>query len=225
VTGPRVTGTPLGDERPYLATAAPSEAGEVRREVILAAALDVFAEHGFKGATIKALAAAAGLRSPALLYWYFPNKEELFRAVLWRYLPALSDDEAQAPRLDEPPEVFLGGLMRKVLAHFSEPETRKAFRLLISEQKMLADAGVSLSTARPANVATVAIEYLEAQVEQGVLRPHSPRVVARLLVAQLNLALQARGLPLGLLPEPPDDEALIAETLDVILDGLRPRPR
>ena len=195
---------------------------EDRREAILAAALDVFAEHGFKGATIKTLASAAGLKSPALLYWYFPNKDELFLAVLWRYLPVLSDDELTKDSPDDPPEVFLAGLMRRVLAHYGKPEAGKAFWLLLREHRLLSQAGVSLSNARPGTLVDVITDYLRAQVERGVLRPHDPEAVARLLVAQITFALQSRVVTLGLLPPPPDNDALVAETLDIVLEGLRP---
>ena len=53
-----------------------------RRAQILDAAFEEFSEKGFKGATIKSIARAAGLQSPALIYWYFPDKEALFREVL-----------------------------------------------------------------------------------------------------------------------------------------------
>src|SRR6056297_1105985 len=43
-------------------------------DAILRAALDVFAAHGFRGATLDQIAAAAGLSKPNLLY-YFPSKE------------------------------------------------------------------------------------------------------------------------------------------------------
>ncbi|WOK37957.1 TetR/AcrR family transcriptional regulator [Sphingomonas sp. C3-2] len=52
-----------------------------RNRVIVAAAADVFAEHGFERATTKQIADAARV-SPALLYEHFPSKEALFRAVL-----------------------------------------------------------------------------------------------------------------------------------------------
>jgi AcrR family transcriptional regulator len=198
------------------------EVTEDRREAILAAALDVFAERGFKGATIKTLASAAGLRSPALLYWYFPNKDELFLAVLWRYLPVLSDDELAQDSPDEPPEVFLAALMRRVLAHYAEPEAGKAFWLLLREHRQLIEAGISLGNARAGTLVDVITGYLRAQVERGALRPHDPAAVARLLVAQITFALQSRVVALGLLPPPPDNETLVTETLDIVLDGLRP---
>src|ERR687888_626604 len=52
-----------------------------RRGQILDAALHVMAEHGFRGASIKRIAQRAGLKSPALIYWYFRDKQALFEAV------------------------------------------------------------------------------------------------------------------------------------------------
>ena len=41
-----------------------------RRGQILDAAFEEFSTKGFKGATIKSIAGAAGLQSPTLIYWY-----------------------------------------------------------------------------------------------------------------------------------------------------------
>jgi TetR/AcrR family transcriptional regulator len=46
------------------------------RETILEAALEVFSQHGFRGATLDMIAAEAGLSKPNLLY-YFPSKEAI----------------------------------------------------------------------------------------------------------------------------------------------------
>jgi AcrR family transcriptional regulator len=51
------------------------------REVILTAARDAFAERGFDGASIRAIAAAAGV-DPALVHHYFGNKDQLFLAAM-----------------------------------------------------------------------------------------------------------------------------------------------
>lgn len=52
---------------------------------ILDAALEVFADCGFKGATIDQIAARAGMSKPNLLY-YFRRKKDLYLAVLERTL-------------------------------------------------------------------------------------------------------------------------------------------
>lgn len=48
---------------------------------ILDAALDVFSQHGFRGATLDQIARAADLSKPNLLY-YFPSKEAIHVALL-----------------------------------------------------------------------------------------------------------------------------------------------
>lgn len=55
------------------------------RERILEAALDVFAQHGFRGSTIDQIAAAAGMSKPNLLY-YFSSKEEMHILLLQRLM-------------------------------------------------------------------------------------------------------------------------------------------
>ncbi|MDU8945113.1 TetR family transcriptional regulator C-terminal domain-containing protein [Ovoidimarina sediminis] len=49
--------------------------------VILEAALDVFSQHGFRGATLDQIAQASGLSKPNLLY-YFPSKEAIHISLL-----------------------------------------------------------------------------------------------------------------------------------------------
>ena len=52
-----------------------------KQDLILEAALDVFSEKGFLGATIDQIAEAAGMSKPNLLY-YFPRKEEIHRRLI-----------------------------------------------------------------------------------------------------------------------------------------------
>src|SRR5438067_10251616 len=54
---------------------------EERPRQILAAALEVFGEHGLAGARLDDIAKRAGL-SKGTIYLYFPNKEELFREMV-----------------------------------------------------------------------------------------------------------------------------------------------
>lgn len=54
---------------------------EKNRATILEAALEVFSQHGFRGATLDQIAQAAGLSKPNVLY-YFPSKEAIHRELL-----------------------------------------------------------------------------------------------------------------------------------------------
>lgn len=59
------------------------------RERILDVAEQVFAEHGFSGATTRMIAEAGGV-NPALIRYYFDNKEALFESVFKRRAVAMS---------------------------------------------------------------------------------------------------------------------------------------
>jgi len=64
-----------------MAANVPRLSAEARKEAIVAAVQDVFAEKGFDGTTTRELAKAAGV-SEALLYKHFPSKESLYAAML-----------------------------------------------------------------------------------------------------------------------------------------------
>lgn len=89
--------------------------GEDTRRRILECALDLFAAHGYEGASTRQIAEGAGVNLPAIQY-YFGNKEGLYRAivediiadterhmsgVLSRVRTALEDPHTPAPELAE----------------------------------------------------------------------------------------------------------------------------
>jgi AcrR family transcriptional regulator len=61
--------------------------GDETRNRIIEAAVELFGEHGFEGASTRDIAARAGVNAPALQY-YFENKEGVYRACI----EALADD-------------------------------------------------------------------------------------------------------------------------------------
>lgn len=85
-------------------------------ETILAAAEKTFAQYGFDGATMAALAAAAGLPK-ANLHYYFGTKQALYRAVLEGILALWLDDAATWITPDRHPAEGLAGYVRAKMAH------------------------------------------------------------------------------------------------------------
>ncbi|KJL31585.1 HTH-type transcriptional repressor AcnR [Microbacterium oxydans] len=71
----------MGGYAEGMATRGAYAKGVVKREEILQAALAAVAEHGYRKASVREIADAAGL-SPAGLLHYFGTKEELFVAIL-----------------------------------------------------------------------------------------------------------------------------------------------
>jgi TetR/AcrR family transcriptional regulator len=85
-------------------------------EQILAAAEKTFAEHGFEGATMTRIGAAAGLPK-ANVHYYFGTKEALYRAVLEGILALWLKDAAEWIVPERHPAHGLAGYVRAKMAH------------------------------------------------------------------------------------------------------------
>ncbi|WP_415833170.1 TetR/AcrR family transcriptional regulator, partial [Kerstersia similis] len=84
------------------------------RDRIVAAALTVFAKHGFDGATTREIAAEAGV-SAALIHHHFKDKESLWNLVGQR----ISDEFIEALQAAlAPPQQDTGTSMRQMLAAY-----------------------------------------------------------------------------------------------------------
>lgn len=97
------------------------------REEILAAARSRFAELGYEGATIRRIAADAGV-DPALVHHYFGTKEQLFAAAV--RLP-FTPSEVLAEALRVEPEHMGEAIVRAALTAWEGPEAREAAMGLI----------------------------------------------------------------------------------------------
>jgi len=78
---------------------------EENERVILAAAEAEFAEQGFGGATMAAIAARAGVPKPNV-YYYFPTKERLYRAVIESVLNEWLEAASSFDTSDDPAEAL-----------------------------------------------------------------------------------------------------------------------
>lgn len=190
---------------------------EARREEILAAALQVFSLHGYADTTLKQIASAAGLGSAAHLYYYFPKKDELFAAVLLRYVSV--DRLFEGEELDDPPEVALERYFRHYLTQFGQAERLLAFRLINVEAGRLLTMGLDLSELNITHVQDDLVAYFERQGALGNVRTIEPLHMARSVLGVLNLQVQAKATPFS---EVPDDNEMVRHTLDILLQGILP---
>jgi len=104
--------------------------GDLRRQLILAAAKRCFARHGFAGTTTKSVAAAASI-SEGLLFKHFPTKLALYAEIL---AEACEADPALHRLLElEPSTETLVVLIREMVRHFQHlsdaPDQQEAQRL------------------------------------------------------------------------------------------------
>ena len=114
---------------------------------IEAAALEVFAERGFAAAKLEDIAERAGL-SKAAIYVYYPNKTELFRAVVGA---RAAPDIATIAAILESADLPFADLARAMLARMAEAMSRPGLRSYRRKDKLndLIDEPVLANILRP----------------------------------------------------------------------------
>jgi len=115
--------------------------GQRTRQAILDASLDLFAEKGYFGTSLRDVAAVVGVRESAL-YNYFASKDALFNALID------ADQHTKLERLSALAEVpitdgraVLEELALLSLESFAAPRDEKLFRILMSDGVRLAKSG------------------------------------------------------------------------------------
>jgi TetR/AcrR family transcriptional regulator len=190
-----------------------------RRAQILKAGFEEFAAKGFEGATIKSIAQAAGLQSPTLIYWYFPDKQALFGEVLESQVPIVRAVSDPAPMMDLPPAEVLRRLGRAYLA-FDESNTQTA-RLVIGEAVRRPEVAEMFAKGGPERVLGFLKVYLERQVKAGRLRPHDVRSSARAFIGMLIPQVVAKVFFPTLMEDGLTDDEHLETAIDIFLEGLR----
>lgn len=94
--------------------------------MILEAALEVFSQHGFRGATLDQIAEVAGLSKPNLLY-YFASKEAIHGALLSGLLVTWLDPLRAMDPEGDPVAELLGYVRRKLELSRDFPRESRLF--------------------------------------------------------------------------------------------------
>ncbi|QYJ16678.1 HTH-type transcriptional regulator RutR [Rubrobacter xylanophilus DSM 9941] len=196
-----------------------------RREQILEAAFEEFSAKGFRGATIKSIAEAAGLQSPALIYWYFPDKEALFREVLGSRIPVLRAVRDPARLLERPPEEVLPLIARRYLSTFDNPAAQRMARLLVGEAMRRPEIAEIFGNAVIKRMLGFLKSYMAHQVELGRLRPHDVRSSARAFIGMLLPQVGGKVFFPAIREDGLTDDEHVENAVRMLLEGLRPEGR
>ncbi len=195
-----------------------------RRGEILDAALEEFSEKGFRGATIKSIAAAAGVASPALIYWYFKDKADLLEAVLGRHLPILQAMHDAEDLMDRPPEEVLPMLGQAYLDTLRRPAVQRIARLMAGEALRRPEIADMFVKHGPGRVLAFLREYMAHQVALGRLRPHDVRASARAFIGMLIPQAVGNVFLPTLATDGLTNEEHLDACIEIFLRGLRPEP-
>jgi AcrR family transcriptional regulator len=159
-------------------------AGE-RREAILQAALEVFAERGYQAASIDQIARAAGV-SKALIYEHFASKQALWASLLETQVAEIFRRLAAGAATAEPGEVRLRAGVDAFLAFVEE--RRGAWRMLFREAT---DPEVTAFLDRVRSQVAGVVAALIAAEPGARTDEASGRLAIEMLAEQLTGAVQA----------------------------------
>ena len=153
---------------------------DVKRQDILKAAMELFAKKGFRGTTTRDLAAAADVNE-AIIFRYFTNKTELYRAILEEKVHEGQGEqhkEAAEIAMNSDPQAFLEFIGHKFMERHEQDTTFMRLLLFSAlEGHELSDMFLSAIAIRDPMAA-----YLERQMERGTFRRMDPYLAARAFV-------------------------------------------
>ena len=191
---------------------------QARRDQILAAAIQVFAEKGFQRATIRDVAKAAGI-ADGTIYNYFENKTALLLGILNR----MNETE----RRDED----IGQIEQMDLREFTQAYLRHRFTLMTDEglqvfQAVLGEVLVNpeLRTQYMQQIIEptyeLAEKYFKRMIEEGKLRPLDVRLSLRATSAMVLGLIVLRIMGDPIIENQWDELPDLLTTLT--LDGIQP---
>ena len=189
---------------------------EERRELILDAALEVFAGRGFHGSSIDEIAHTAGV-SKALIYEHFPSKRDLHVSLLERSVQEIFERLAESAATSDPGEVRLRA---GVDAFLDFVETRRdAFRMLFRDAVEPDVAEIVASVQRQAAAAVAGLIATEPRTPMPEVDPERDRQAIEMVGQQLSGAVQSLAIWWGDHPEVPR-EVLVDSVMNFAWVGL-----
>ncbi len=190
---------------------------EIRRVQILEAAAAVFARKGYQRATVKEIAASAGV-APGTIYLYFKNKRDLLLAIADQVIgQAWNQTQAEMARID--PEAYIAAILRNML-HFARHN--KAFlQAVISEIWTDEELQGQFFTKIVNPLFDTAGRYLETQIEEGKARPCRVEIVIPTVAGSLIILSMLRALAADDFLADFSEDELVDELTRLYFYGLR----
>ncbi|MBP2018683.1 AcrR family transcriptional regulator [Symbiobacterium terraclitae] len=190
-----------------------------RRAEILDAALRLFAAKGFEAATNAEIARAAGVTAAAL-YYYFPNKEELFRAAVREHVGTFVPTVADLTRADRGLE-SLRELLRRAMDFFTDGKSQMVLKIVLAEgprRPEIRQAWIDQTAA----ILEMLTPFIMHAIAAGQIRPVDPRLAFMLLQGPIMSAVVLRDLLQIPFMQGIENDAVVDALLEITLPGLMP---
>lgn len=183
-----------------------------KRQQLIEGAYRVFMEHGFEGASVDEIARAAGA-SKATLYSYFPDKRQLFEAVVQSRCSQQGAVMCSG-NPGGPIEATLRQMAHTFASFLYSPSAQEMFRVCIAEAGRFPDLGRAFYEAGPAQARARLVEFFKGAAERGELVIDDPTIAAEQFVA----LCKAGGFLRALLGARPASEAETATEISRVAE-------
>jgi AcrR family transcriptional regulator len=172
--------------------------GEIRRSQILDAAVEVFLENGYSGATIDLVVGRAGA-SKATVYSFFGGKDGLFAAIVEerceRILSAFGDPEV----VDHDVLSALGHIAQRYMEVVMAPDVVGFYRLIIAEGARFPELARTFHRLGPDRTNAHLAGMLSVWRERGLVRLDDPQLAAVQFFDSVSGDLHRRAMA-GIIP-------------------------
>lgn len=194
-----------------------------RREAIVEVAKRQFLDNGYAATSMSAI--AAELRgSKATLWSYFPNKEDLFAAVLDEATAAYRQQFADLlrPSKDMPSAVLQ--FTRSFMAKLTLPEPLRLHRLIVAESGRNPELGQLFFERAPGPTLAMLRDFMADGMASGQLRQADPQLAADALTSLCLGGMHRRILWGAPPPAPAAVETEARNVTDIFMAAFGPRP-
>lgn len=164
-----------------------------KRQKILRAATQQFLARGFVGASIDAIAAAAGV-AKLTVYSHFESKERLFQAIVRARCDAYNAPDGFEAKLSEPLDRVLGEIGRNFLSLLLADEALRLNRVMVAESVRQPRMAELFYAAGPERLVAHLADHLRKRAQRGDLELDDPREAAEQFLSLVKGRIQYRAL-------------------------------
>ena len=140
-----------------------------KRQQILDGAKRCFLRQGFDGSSMNDIVKAAGV-SKGTVYAYFPSKEKLFEALIFRDRRHQAEQTVVIERPERPIAEVLHDLAMRFGKLLKTEETMAYVRLVVAVAEKFPEIGQAFYEAGPAYGNAKIAAYLQSKMDDGTLR-------------------------------------------------------
>ncbi|HJM50254.1 MAG TPA: TetR/AcrR family transcriptional regulator [Alphaproteobacteria bacterium] len=156
---------------------------EERRDEILEAAREVFAERGYQKASMREIARRAGI-TQAALYYHFENKEDLLIIILEQFSNVFYQALLGCMTRAQGPEAGLRSMLRTHIDVIGA--RRKDIKILVEDKVHIESQKLGSITQKERDILNLYTSCLDALLSSGRISGQSPTVLSLGIIGMMN---------------------------------------